>query len=100
MSKIIGFNADEQMKLLAGALASRLGYQDVSDLMRNILREKLDETFSDEELAQLTALLSPKQKVERHGSEPADATAKGKNAADPPFPASREAKPRRLKRAA
>lgn len=60
MSVIIGFKSDEQMKLMAGALASRLGYQDVSALMRAILEEKIAETFSEKERDQLTALLSPK----------------------------------------
>ena len=51
--KIIGFNADERMKLMAQALASRLGYADVSSMMRAFLDEKIDETFTVEERKQL-----------------------------------------------
>jgi hypothetical protein len=69
MSKIIGFNADERMKLMAGALASRLGFADVSAMMRAILDEKIIETFSDKEREQLLSLLSPARAAAEEKSE-------------------------------
>ena len=62
VSKIIGFNADERLKMMASALAQRLGYQDVSALMRAILEEKIQETFTEKEREQLLDLLSPTDK--------------------------------------
>jgi len=59
MAKIIGFNADERLKLMASALASRLGYSDVSSMMRALLEEKINATFSPQEREQLLKLLSP-----------------------------------------
>lgn len=71
MAKIIGFNADERMKTMASALASRLGYPDVSSMMRAILEEKIESTFSEQERQQLLDLLTPSGKTESRPFEKA-----------------------------
>ena len=57
------------MKLMAGALATRLGFADVSAMMRAILDEKIIETFSEKEREQLLSLLSPSGHPSRQAAD-------------------------------
>jgi hypothetical protein len=68
--KLIGFNADEKMKLMAQLLAARMGYPDTSSMMRAILEEKINTTFSQSERAQLMSLLAPTDTAEQAESPP------------------------------
>ena len=59
MSKTIGLNADERQKVLADVLAKRLGYNNVSAMIRDWLEKGFSEHISEDEQRQIIALYQP-----------------------------------------
>lgn len=56
MSKTIGFNADDRLKILSDVLASRLGYGSVSEMLRDWLDTGIGENLTEEEQEQILQL--------------------------------------------
>ena len=59
VSKTIALNADDRQKALAEVLARRLGYRNVSDMIRDWLEKGFSEHISEDEQRQIIALYQP-----------------------------------------
>jgi hypothetical protein len=64
MSQTIAFNADDRQKILVEVLAKRLGYKNVSDMLRAWIDNGITENISADEQTQILSFYAPK-----HGSE-------------------------------
>ncbi len=61
MSQTIAFNADERMKILSDALAKRLGYSNLSEMLRDWVEKEIAENIPPEEQEQIVALYKPRK---------------------------------------
>ncbi len=66
MAKTIGFIADENMRLLATALAKRLGYEDTSSMLRALLMEEINAEIPPAEQEQIIKLFQNKEGKKRN----------------------------------
>lgn len=60
MSQTIAFNSDDRQKALSEALAKRLGFRNVSDMLRAWLEDSIAENIPPEEQKQIVALYAPR----------------------------------------
>lgn len=67
---MIGFNVSLEQKLLAETLAKRLGYQNTSDLMRDLLENALAENYTREERDLIIRLTKPKVDIADESAPP------------------------------
>jgi hypothetical protein len=56
MSKTITFNADDRQKILADVLAKRLGFSNVSDMLRTWLEDEIARNIAKEEEPQIFSI--------------------------------------------
>lgn len=64
MSQTIAFNADDRQKILVEVLAKRLGYKNVSDMLRAWIDEGISENIGADEQAQILSFYAPKRGAE------------------------------------
>jgi hypothetical protein len=66
MAKTIGFNADEDTRLLAEALRKRLGYANTSEMLRDWLKQGIDEEIPAEEQKEIIRLFKTREGKKRN----------------------------------
>lgn len=65
VAQTIAFNADDRQKILAEVLAKRLGYANVSDMLRDWLESGFNENITVVEQEQIMAFYKPKSAKEK-----------------------------------
>lgn len=60
MSQTISFNADDRQKILVEVLAKRLGFKNVSDMLRGWIEDGITEQITEQEQAQILSFYKPR----------------------------------------
>ena len=53
---LIGFNSDDETKRLASILAAKLKFDNVSDMMRDLLRREFSDNFTPKQISELLGI--------------------------------------------